>query len=487
MYWLRSICWTSFGDYDSNDDDINDSADEVAHNTATGQTDRVVVPPLDELTKLRHPLTKGEALVLDFFLRNLPKSWEIYIQPHLNGLEPDFILLHPKRGIAVYEVRDWKLESSDVFMAHSSDGSLTLMERKDGVSLSIEKENPVTQVDLCKDEIYSLYCPRLPSRAGFGVITAGVIFPFATVIQLDALFKPLRDQNGHSSKPSLYPLVGSDILNSTNKWSFRARVLPSVQSEDDRINEDRAADLRRWLLEPLSEGLTQRTLLDDLNPRQKKLVTTRTTSGYRRIKGCAGSGKSFVLAGRAAWLASGKDDEAQARKKKVLIITYNITLINYLLDLAVQFNPSGKVRDQITALNFHYWCKRVARESGRLLQEKGLTCIHTFGVGNSKIERHYDSQRRKIAFSKGIPFIKITTVQSFKGWESRALVVHAGNRTSPSALALVYVAITRLKRDVNGSYLTVVSASPHLLSYGETWPDFKNLTTVSDSANDCIG
>jgi hypothetical protein len=673
----------SFDDYDSNDDPIFDSADEVAHNTATGQTDRVVVPPLDELSRLRHPLTEGEALVLDFFLRNLPKSWEIYIQPHLNGLEPDFILLHPKRGIAVYEVRDWTLESPDIFVTQPPGGSPTLMKQQDGASVLFEKDNPVTQVDLCKNEIYSLYCPQLPSRSGLGVITAGVILPFATFDHLEALLKPFRDQYDHSSKQSLYPLVGSEILNSTDKWSFRARVLPSVQREDDRINEDRAADLRRWLIEPRAEGSTQRTLFDDLNPRQKKLVTTRTTSGYRRIKGCAGSGKSFVLAGRAAWLASGKDDETQARKKKVLIITYNITLINYLLDLAVQFNPGGKVRDQITALNFHYWCKRVARESGhysdylslwraarlgdgtpaertlvlkttmakaamtwlddvdlaekfdailldegqdfeliwwramrralrpggeavlcgdwvqniygvsawpsddmadagfkgpwmvlpdsyrlsplacdlatdfidtflpdldfqrpvaaaadlfetpilkwwhvdnasiargcvaalmdiitnsspqvshsdltcivesesignevvRLLQEEGLTCIHTFGVGNSKIERHYDSQRRKIAFSKGIPFIKITTIQSFKGWESRALVVHAGSRTSPSALALVYVAITRLKRDVNGSYLTVVSASPHLLSYGETWPVFKNSTTATDSTN----
>lgn len=56
--------------------------------------DRVVVPPLSDLGKLRQPLTAGEHGVLQWFLEILPPSWEIYIQPHLNGLRPDFVLLH---------------------------------------------------------------------------------------------------------------------------------------------------------------------------------------------------------------------------------------------------------------------------------------------------------------------------------------------------------------------------------------------------------
>ena len=46
--------------------------------------------------------------------------------------------------------------------------------------------------------------------------------------------------------------------------------------------------------------------------------------------------------------------------------------INYLLDLAVRFAQSGKVRKQIVALNFHHWCKRVAILSGHYTDYKEL-------------------------------------------------------------------------------------------------------------------
>jgi superfamily I DNA/RNA helicase len=60
----------------------------------------------------------------------------------------------------------------------------------------------------------------------------------------------------------------------------------------------------------------------------------------------------MVLCSRAARLAS--------ENKEVLIVTYNITLLNYLLDLAVRYDMNGKVRNQITALHFHGLCKRLA-------------------------------------------------------------------------------------------------------------------------------
>jgi hypothetical protein len=37
----------------------------------------------------------------------------IYVQPRIRTLEPDFIVIDPSRGIAIIEVKDWKLESID--------------------------------------------------------------------------------------------------------------------------------------------------------------------------------------------------------------------------------------------------------------------------------------------------------------------------------------------------------------------------------------
>lgn len=76
---------------------------------------RVIHPPLADLGKLRQGLTAGEQKVLELFNRHLPVSWEIYIQPHLNGLRPDFVLLNPQGGIAVFEVKDWNLSAMRYF------------------------------------------------------------------------------------------------------------------------------------------------------------------------------------------------------------------------------------------------------------------------------------------------------------------------------------------------------------------------------------
>lgn len=72
---------------------------------------RFISPPLNQLASLRTPLTTGERQVLYFFDEHLAPEWEIYIQPHLNGLRPDFVLLNPEVGIAVFEVKDWNLDA----------------------------------------------------------------------------------------------------------------------------------------------------------------------------------------------------------------------------------------------------------------------------------------------------------------------------------------------------------------------------------------
>lgn len=318
---------------------------------------RVVSPPLEEMDRLRQPLTDGERMVLNYFLANLPVRWEIYVQPHLNGLRPDFVLLHPKNGIAVYEVKDWDFGAMEYFVETKAKSGPKLMARKGDKTFLIERQNPVSKIQLYKEEIYALYCPRLPSREGFGSIVAGIIFPYVSDESVQRLLEPLRRHYKHIEHSNLYPIVGADTLRDGFGPTFKKNVLPIVNRVDVRMSGEIASDLRHWLVEPEFAAEQRRLLMADLTPIQRRLVTSRTATGYRRIRGAAGSGKTFVLAGRAAELAR--------VGKRVLVITFNITLINYILDMAVRFSQSGKVRSQIVALNFHAWCKRVAYASGR--------------------------------------------------------------------------------------------------------------------------
>ncbi len=583
--------------------------------------------------------------LFNLFNTYLAIEWEIYIQPHLNGLRPDFVLLNPKIGIAVFEVKDWNLNAMK-YSVHKREGKApVLIGEKDGSQFSLQSQNPIEKVYRYKQEIHNLYCPRIDGKSGFATITAGVIFPFATDKSIKQLFSSSMEFRG-MDRYSYYPLTGENSIKSGNI----ASIFPESSRKCSKfMDDDLAKDLRNWLVEP-DFSATQREPLE-FDKIQLSYVKSRTRSGYRRIKGAAGSGKSLILAARATeLLTEGKD---------VLVITYNITLLHYLMDISVRWgNVGGKTRSNVTWLNFHYWCKRVCEENdyeqeyknlfnrtndqvfnidlphlvslildkedsvspiydavlvdegqdflpswwnilrkvckknGEMLlvadatqdiynkarswtdkamtgagfsggwvelrasyrlphlaldyatkfakqylpkdivnlpvsvqgelslfpctlkwvqtkpelvakvcreelfllasnsdsasfsipditfltdtkesgskviaeiNKKGVNTVHTFAKNDK------ECRRQKVGFYMGDSRIKATTLHSFKGWESRAIVIFVGQNVDK---ALIYTGLTRLKRHTEGSYLTIVSCSSELISYGRTWSNY---------------
>lgn len=112
-------------------------------------------------------------------------------------------------------------------------------------------------------------------------------------------------------------------------------------------------------------------------------------------------------------------------------------------------------------------------------QEKGAMIVKALRKLRIKTvstfhEDKRESRRMKMAFWMGDACVKATTLHSFKGWEARLLVVHITRAFSPDALALVYAGLTRLKRSVQGSRLTVICAAPELAEFGAAWPDHRD-------------
>ncbi len=324
------------------------------------QVDRFVSPPVKDLLNLRQQLTPGEKMVFDIFNQHLGSKWEIYIQPHLNGLRPDFVLLNPDVGIAVFEVKDWNLSAMHYGVDNRKGKPPLLWAEKDGKHFSLQKDNPVEKVHLYRNEIFNLYCPRLNSKAGFATITAGIIFPFCPEKHLHALLEPCLEYRGMTEYPAYSPVSGAESIATENL----RRIFPESNRNTSRLmNEDLTKDMRNWLVEP-DFAATQRMPIE-LDRNQLAFVTTRTQSGYRRIRGAAGSGKSLILAARAAELIQ--------QQKNVLVVTFNITLLHYLMDVAVRYpGGSGRTRQDITWLNFHLWCRRVCMENDAEEEYKSL-------------------------------------------------------------------------------------------------------------------
>lgn len=613
---------------------------------------RFISPPRNQLDKLRQPLTDGERIVFELFDAHLPTEWEIYLQPHLNGLRPDFVLLNQNVGMAVFEVKDWDLRAMRYVVQEREAKPPMLIGEKDGKQFSLQSQNPIEKIYRYKKEIHELYCPRVDGKSGFATITAGVIFPFANDNDVKQLFSlSLKFRGMDRYLESYNPVVGANCVQAGDINS----VFPeSARKNSKYMSDDLAKDLRNWLVEP-DFSKTQRQPLE-LDKTQLSYVKSRTDSGYRRIKGAAGSGKSLILAARAA--------ELLHEGKEVLVITFNITLIHYLKDISVRWgNAGGKARGDITWLNFHFWCKKICEENdyeeeyinlwrdkqninqalnsdlpnlvSHILDEKdNVSAMYDavfvdegqdilpnwwnvlrkvckeggemllvadatqdiygtarswtdetmkgagFSGGWAELKISYrlpqlaldyaskfaqeflpndmvdlpisaqgelslfpctlkwvqtrpemitevcrqelfllavdtepdflsiaeitflsdtkksgqdvieevnkrrvravhtfakdpkESRRQKVGFYMGDSRIKATTLHSFKGWESRAIVICIGQQVDKKSLALIYTGLTRLKRHTEGSYLTVVSCADELLSYGKTWPKY---------------
>ena len=619
---------------------------------------KTIEPCLEELDRLPTPLTAGERVVLDYFAQHLGQSWEIYVQPHLNGFRPDFVLLNPKVGIAVVEVKDWDLTAMDYSYVRSRPEDAPRLQAVRGSEvIRLGRSDPVSKIDTYKDAIFSIFCPRLVTE-GFGCIVGVVAFPFARREDIEPILRPARQYYEHEAYPKQNTLLTLDEI-AVGDSAVR-KVLPTAYlNEDLRFSSGNAIDLRHWLVEPEFSREQRRPLLQDLDARQRAVVSARTGSRFRKIRGAAGSGKSLVLAARAAALAK--------EGKSVLLMTFNITLISYLRDCVVRVDRDRAVRANIEAWNFHLWCKLLATKVGRLddyavlwtaedhravlettlarevakwcvaltsnerydailidegqdfrrewwlalrsalkpdgemllavdraqniygvenwvdgdLRHTGLSsnwyelpvsyrmpeplidlaatfaksflpaseailprppnrgldlapdrlswtqcdeanavqaclaaisdllkistrvvaaadltfitddaeigsaiveamwaqlkirCIHTLGsVGDSKEQRVKESRRKKLAFHKGDGRAKVTTIQSFKGWEASALVLYVSKAENADQLSLVYTGMTRLKALDRGALMSVVSSAGRLESFGRQWPVF---------------
>lgn len=272
-------------------------------------------------------LSSSEKKAVSFFETNLDDKWEIYLKPFLNGCSPDLVLLNPEIGVAVFDIKDWDFYHPQI---RYIDDRLCLSENEE-----IRKiRNPLADLRNYRYEIFNLYCPRLDGKYGLQVIKSGLIFPNADQEEIESVFKGLYSSNEL--------LIGKKII--------EAKDLKPILSSSDLygnwMSEDTAADLRSWLIEP-DYSSEQREPIE-LNSTQKQLIFTRTDTGFRRIRGAAGAGKSVVIASRAAILANAG--------LKVLVVSFNITLLQYLRDLCARYPHANP--NKITWLNFHEWLKR---------------------------------------------------------------------------------------------------------------------------------
>ena len=284
---------------------------------------------LQDPTFFLPPLTFGEERLARFLDRLLPEDWRIYVRPHLDADRPLLAALHPTRGGMVWDVVDWDLSEFSV------EGGLWMRAAPGGGRFA----SPFAFLNQVRSRIYGVYVPEIGEAVNdeerrFRVVRAGVFFPHAATDRARELAQ---------SDPAARHIdaFGPDALDDQSL----NRVIPII---------DRGRELEPGWFEALDTAFSRDYRYPDplstitLNAEQRPLATPR--DGYIEIEGVAGSGKSIVLAHRAARRA--------ASGGRVLILTYNRTLTNYVRAM-IRLAPVPHRPDAITVLHFHELCRRV--------------------------------------------------------------------------------------------------------------------------------
>ena len=303
-------------------------------------------PSIDIIKNFRTPLNDGERRVLNYLYKNLPEEWEIYVQPPMNSLNPDIILLHPNNGIVVIEVKDWSNEDG---YWHDNETGPLFRKGKEGKK-HVVRPHPIDKINYYRTEMKDNLLPSASTDKHFGIFHAVLVFSSWNRKKLNDVFSKNTLANKDFDFPGKSILRCGDDLLEMSISDF----LPCANIKHGFMNTQIAEELRHQVSS--SEFDKEQTRFVRLNNDQSRLVFSRTKGGYRRIKGAAGTGKSVVLAARAA--------ELQRDEKKTYIIFYNITLGNYLRDLAVRYdNKAGK---EIGYFHYHGLLRYIYLELGEL-------------------------------------------------------------------------------------------------------------------------
>lgn len=301
----------------------------------------ILIPNLEIAKAAKQKPTEGEIFLLEFLATHFDDQVEVYFQPCFNGDRPDIVLMSPKAGVIIIEVKDWNLG------LYSID-----VKNKWTVQLPTGKQlikSPFAQVFSYKKNFFDIHVnglleKSLKNDAFFKIIKTYVYFHHGNKAAIERLYQPHLDRLRDESRGNEDAFKKKEV--DFNRYEKRREGINRAKRKFER---DVSLSLHKARLEKISFPITAKESIFDesvynelkrlLNPpyhyasegkppnyTEKQANLIQSIPGARvKICGLAGSGKTVILAGRAV----------NAHKRhggKVLILTFNITLRSYIHD-----------------------------------------------------------------------------------------------------------------------------------------------------------
>jgi hypothetical protein len=306
-------------------------------------------------------MTSGEKRLSERLEQKLEDDYLLWYDVPIGPRQrrPDFIVFHPRRGLLVLEVKDWKPGT----IQHADRTLFTLLTG----SSSVKEHNPLMQARDCASEIYKVlqhdpalrhppghtYEGKLLMPWGYGVVLANIsrkqfeageldtVIPAHLVICQDEMYESVESEAFQERLWAMFPQVFPTALTLPQIDRVRWHLFPEIRVEPGEgqfglfASSDRA-------------NVTKVEVPDLIKvmDAQQELLARSLGDEHRIIHGVAGSGKTMILGFRAMELA-------RALSRPILVLCYNKTLAARLEQLMGERGLSDKVQ----VYNFHKWCR----------------------------------------------------------------------------------------------------------------------------------
>ncbi len=322
-----------------------------------------VIPALNSCVSR---MTQGERRTAERLEQKLDNDYLVWYDVPVGPkhAHPDFVVLHPRRGLLILEVKDWRLET----IRTASKQTWEILAQ--GVPKSVP--NPIEQARHYAHQVVDALArdPRLTNADG------KVAFPWSYGVVLTHITRRQFEAAELHFAVEPHRVICSDEMTATVEaedfqsrlWSMFPTLMRGVLSlpQIDRV---------RWILFPevrvntqiglfpagedASEALPDIMRVMDL---QQEQLARSLGEGHRVIHGVAGSGKTMILSYRAEYLA-----KAAASSKPILVLCYNQPLA-VKLDAVMTAKGLGA---KVHVRNFHKWCRQQLVAFGQALPPQG--------------------------------------------------------------------------------------------------------------------
>lgn len=299
-------------------------------------------------------------------------------------VHPDFVVLHPARGILALETKDWAFDTlvkADHDMWEIAPGG----HHKNVVNPLIQARHAARVIadTLATDPALvhpdGRYAGKLALPWGYGVV-----FTRITRAQFETAGL------GGAIDPDVV-ICADEMTESVDPESFQQRLWQMFQhSFGAKLSLPQLDRVRYWLFPEVRVRHTQEALFDALAPAstavttgggpaqaeldlelpdvmrvmdlQQEQLARSLGSGHRVIHGVAGSGKTMILGYRAEYLA-----RVSSARSPVLVVCFNEPLAVALAD---GFQARG-IADRVHARHFHRWCHQQLTAYGQPIPPDG--------------------------------------------------------------------------------------------------------------------